>query len=168
MISPGPQRQEILAVAAGLRDRLILPRIADIEIGERQRPLACRSGNVDLGVERQQRRREIAAEGGKAHAAALRRHMADVAGGLEAMMVGGPPPFALIVEDAAGIERRDCRRPCPCCDASARRCDAAACATTGIVPHHVRVRRQLGQRHRRADLERMRIGLDVAQLGDVS
>ena len=87
------------------RHRLVLPRIADIEIGERHGARARRSGDVDLGVEREQRRREIAAEGGEAHAAALRRDMADFAGRLEAMVIGLAPPFALIVEDAARVER---------------------------------------------------------------
>ena len=99
-----PQRQIIFAVAARLGDRLVLARIADVEICERQRAPARRAGDVDLGAERQQRRRQIAAEGGEAHAAALRRDVADLAGGLEAMMVGGAPPFALIVEDAARVE----------------------------------------------------------------
>ena len=78
--------------------------MADVELCERQRAPARGPDEVDLGAERQQRRRQIAAEGGKAHAAALRRHVADVARGLEAVIVGRAPPFALIVEDAARVE----------------------------------------------------------------
>src|SRR6185295_15668523 len=47
---------------------------------------------------------QVAAEGGEAHAAALGRHMANLARGLETMVVGRAPPFALVVEDAAGVE----------------------------------------------------------------
>ena len=100
-----PQRQEIFAVAARFRHRLVLPRIADIKIGERHRALPGGTGNVDLGIEREQRRRQIAAESGKAHAAAFRRDVADFAGRLQTMMIGFAPPFALIVKNAAGVER---------------------------------------------------------------
>ena len=82
----------------------ILPRMTDIEARERNRAPALRPGEIDLGAERQQRRREIAAVGREAHAAALRRDVADVAGGLEAMVIGRTPPFALVVEDAARVE----------------------------------------------------------------
>ena len=96
-------------------------------------------------IERHQRGREIAAEGGKAHAAALGRDVADLAGGLEAVIVGGPPPFALIVEDAARVEA----------DVAA---DGAHVAMRrpgdggrrlrhdGIVRENARVLRHLGQR----------------------
>src|SRR5262249_3785288 len=84
--SPGPPRQIVLAVALTLGDGPVLPRVADIETLERDRALARGPGEIDLGAERQQRRGEIAAEGGKAHAAAFGRHVADLARGLEAMV----------------------------------------------------------------------------------
>src|SRR5207245_9148572 len=85
-------------------DRLVLPRVADIEALERNRALARGPGEIDLGAERQQSGREIAAEGGEAHAPAFRRDVTDVARGLEAMVVGGAPPPALVIEQAARIE----------------------------------------------------------------
>src|SRR6478672_6747409 len=81
-----------------------MARVADIEAIERDRAFPRRPREIDLRVQRQQRRREIAAKGGEADAAALRRDMADVARGLEAVVVGGAPPFALIIEQAAGVE----------------------------------------------------------------
>src|SRR5437763_11634402 len=98
------QRQIKFAVAPALGDWLVLARITDIEIGKRQRTTASRTGDVDLRIEDQKRRREIAAERGKTDAPAFRRDMTDRADGLQTMMVGVAPPFALIVEDAACVE----------------------------------------------------------------
>ena len=98
------QRQIILAVALRLGDRHVLAREADIELLKRDRALAVRAGDVDLGAEREQGGREIAGESGKADAAAFRRDVADGAGGLQAVVIGVAPPFALIVEDAARVE----------------------------------------------------------------
>ncbi len=100
-----PQRQIELAVAVRLGDRHVLTRKADIEFLERNGALAvagrrCPPRRRSVS----KRRREIAGEGRKAHAAAFRRHMADGAGGLQAMVIGVAPPFALIVENAAGVE----------------------------------------------------------------
>ena len=165
MNSPGAQRQEIFAVAAGFGDRLVLARITDIEIGERHRPAARRPRDVDLGIERQQRRRQVAAEGGEADAAAFRRDVADVAGGFQAMMIGVAPPFALIVENAARIER----------EIAADRAHVAVGRAGNmrrglrhdrIMLRHIGMRGDFGQRGRGADLEPMRVGLDAAQLGD--
>src|SRR6202011_3840862 len=85
-------------------DRLILPRVADIDAGKRD---GARSGGpreIDLGAERHQSRREIAAEGGEADAATLGRNVTDIARGLEAVFIGRAPPFALIVEQATRVE----------------------------------------------------------------
>ena len=98
------QREIIFAVALGLGDRHVLAGKADIERLERNGALAGGAGDVDLGAERQQRGGKIAGEGRKADAAALRRDVADGAGGLQAMIVGVTPPFALVIEDAARVE----------------------------------------------------------------
>src|SRR5262249_16898469 len=100
----GAQREEDLAVAARLGDRLVLARVADIETAERERPPALRADESDLSAERHQRGREIAAEGRKAYAAAFRGDVAHLARSLEAVVVGGAPPFALVVIDAARIK----------------------------------------------------------------
>ena len=74
-----------------------------IKVGKRNAATAGRAGDFDLGAEHHQGRGEIAAEGGVA-ALALRRDVAGIAAMLEAIVVGVPPPFALIVVDAARIE----------------------------------------------------------------
>ena len=81
-----------------------MARKADVELLEWNRAPACRTRDVDIGVEREQSWRKIARESCKAHAAALRCDVADGAGCLQAMVIGAPPPFALIVEDAARVE----------------------------------------------------------------
>src|SRR6185437_9975772 len=63
-----------------------------------------RRGDVDLGAERQQSWRQVAAEGGEADAAAFWRDVTNCAGSFQAMVIGVAPPFALIVENAAGIK----------------------------------------------------------------
>jgi len=98
------QREIIFAVALRLGDRHVLSREADIERLERDGALAGRTRDVDLGAEREQGRRKVAAERGKADAATLRRDVADGAGGLQAVIVGVAPPFALVIEDAARVE----------------------------------------------------------------
>ena len=67
------------------------------------RRVAARSGDLDLGVENEQRRREIAGER-RVTVVALRRDVAGLAAVLQAVVVGAPPPFALVVEDAARVE----------------------------------------------------------------
>ena len=98
------QRQIIFAVALGFGDRHVLAGEADIERLERNGALAGRACDVDLGAEREEGRRKIAGEGREADAAALRRDVANRAGGLQAMIVGVTPPFALVIEDAARVE----------------------------------------------------------------
>ena len=98
------QRQIIFSVALRLGHRHVLAGETDIERLERNGALAGRAGDVDLGAERKEGRGKIAGEGRKAHAAALRRDVADGAGGLQAVIIGVTPPFALVVEDAARVE----------------------------------------------------------------
>src|SRR4029077_8409362 len=45
------QRKVIFAVAAGLGDQLVLPRIPYIEISQRHGAPAGRSGDIDLGIQ---------------------------------------------------------------------------------------------------------------------
>ena len=58
-------------------------------------------------VEEQEGGCQIAGEGGETDALRLGRHVAYLADGLEAVVVGGAPPFALIVENAALVSRTD-------------------------------------------------------------
>ena len=62
------------------------------------------TGDVHLGAKGEQGGREVAGESRKAHATALRRNVAYRAGCLQAVIIGAPPPFALIVENAACVE----------------------------------------------------------------
>ena len=64
---------------------------------------ALRAGNIDLSTEDEQSWRQIAGEGGMT-AVSLRCDVASIATVLEAIRVGFPPPFALIVINAARIE----------------------------------------------------------------
>src|SRR5580658_942540 len=155
------QRQIILAVAR----RSVMPRMADIELAQRQRPPSRRTGNLDLALERQQRRREITAEGGEADAAALGRDMTDRARGLEAMIVGLSPPFALVVVDAARVEAEIAA------DGAHLALRRAGDRRRSLGQHpilrpHLRMSGKLGQGHGRTDAERVALGLDAAQLGD--
>src|SRR5205085_311948 len=117
------------------------------------------TGQIDLGAQRQQRRRKIAAEAGEAHAPAFRRDMTDAANRLEAMIVGGAPPFALVVEQAARVEAEVAAygaHTAVCGPGNEVRC----LSEDSIVRAHLRVRGELGEPHCGADLEFMRIGLD--------
>ncbi len=144
-----PQAQVILAVAFG---RAVVAGMADVEILQRQRASARGPDQIDLGAERQQGGGQVAAEGGEAHAAALGRHVADVAGGLEAVVVGLPPPLALIVEDAARVEAQVAADGAHV--AMGRPGDGARrLRHDGKVLQHAGVMCQLGQRHRRAERE---------------
>src|SRR6185437_7228351 len=100
----GPQRQIEFSVALCLRNRYVLARVADIELIEGNAAFSRRRGDVDLGAERQQSWRQVAAEGGEADAAAFWRDVTNCAGSFQAMVIGVAPPFALIVENAAGIK----------------------------------------------------------------
>src|SRR6185369_11244774 len=98
---PWPQGQIMLAVAL---PRAVVARMPDVELLQRQSAPARGPDQIHLGAERHQGGRQVAAEGGEAYTAALRRHVADIARGLEAVVVGRAPPLALIVEDAARVE----------------------------------------------------------------
>ena len=140
--------------------------MADVQAFERDRAFARGSGKIDFGVERQQGRREIPAEGGEADAAAFRRDVTDIAGGLKAMVVGGAPPFALVIEQAARIEAEIAA------DRSHVAMGGAGDEGGGlrhhrIVPRHVGMRGEFDELDRGADLERTRVGADRAQLFDV-
>src|SRR3974390_2870744 len=77
--------------------------IFHIELAERHSPLALRTGDIDFGAEREQSGREIAGIGGM-KPLALWSDVTNVAAMFEAIGVGVPPPLALVIVDAAGIE----------------------------------------------------------------
>jgi hypothetical protein len=82
------------------------------------------------------------------------------------MVVGGAPPFALVIEQAAGVEAEVAADRSHV--AMGRPGDAGrSLRQHWIVPHHLRMRGELGERDRGADLDRLGIGRDGAQLGDV-
>jgi hypothetical protein len=92
--------------------------------------------------------------------------MAHGAGGLEAVIVGVAPPFALIVIDAAGVEAQIAADRAH--DAMRRTRDlVCGLRHHGIMRAHLRVLGEFGERHRGADLDPVRIGFDRAQLGDI-
>src|SRR5262249_30256676 len=97
------------------------------------------------------------------HAAALRRHIAHLAGRLQTMTIGLAPPFALIVEDAARVE---CEVTAEGAHVALRRPGdmAGRLRDRRIVPHDTRIGRKFGKRHGRADLQLTLIGPDIAQL----
>src|SRR6185436_14304204 len=112
--------------------------------------------------EGQQRGGEIAGEGRKADAAALRRDVANRAGGLQAMIIGVTPPFALVIEDAARIET----------EIAADRTHVAVGGPGdmrgGLRDHGIMlvdcwVRGDLAQGHRGAELERFFVGMNRVQ-----
>src|SRR6185437_4548318 len=76
----GPQRQIEFSVALCLRNRYVLAREADIELIEGNAAFSRRREDVDLGAEREQSRRQIAAEGREADAAAFWRDVTNCAG----------------------------------------------------------------------------------------
>ena len=99
---------------------------------------ALGAGEIDFRIEREEGGREIAAEGREADAAALRRDVAYGAGGLQTVIIGVAPPFALIVIDAAGVEAEIAADRAHRRDASVPRSDARpapqpdnACSTSG-------------------------------------
>src|SRR5438132_13234693 len=160
------QREIVLAVTLSLGDRPILPRVTDIEALERDGAPAAGAREIDLGVECQQSRREIAAESRETDAAALWRYVADVARGLETMIVGAAPPFALVVVEAARVEAQIAaeRSHIPM---RGSRDEPSGLRHHRIVPHHLFMGGKLGELDRRADLKRARIGPNGAQLLDV-
>ena len=82
------------------------------------------------------------------------------------MIVGVAPPFALIVIDAAGVEAEIAADRSH--DAMGRTCDLMrGLRDDGIMRAHGRMVGEFGERHRGADLDRVRVGLDRAQLRDL-
>src|SRR4029079_15632622 len=106
------------------------------------------------------------AKSGEADAAALRRDMADVARGLEAVVVGGAPPVAVFIDQTAVIEAW---MAAPRAHVAMGRPgdERGRLRHHRIMPDDLRMRGKLAQRDRGADLDRVRIGLDGAQLRDV-
>jgi len=91
--------------------------------------------------------------------------MAHRAGGLEAVMIGVAPPFALIVKNAAGVEAEIAANRAHI--ALGRPGDMRRCLRhRGIVPHHAGMRGDLGQRCCRADRKLARVRRDRAQFFD--
>src|SRR5262249_57711215 len=85
---------------------------------------------------------------------------------LKAMMVGGAPPFALVVEQTAGVETEIAAYRAHVAvggpgDEGRRLCN------NGIMRAHLRMRRKFRERDRGADFKPLRIGLDRAQLADL-
>ncbi len=83
--------------------RQVSGAVIGVEIAQGHAPGAARPGDLDFCVEDQQRRREIAGER-RVTVIALRRDVAGLAAVLEAVVVRPPPPFALVVEHATGVE----------------------------------------------------------------
>src|SRR5450759_3862300 len=77
--------------------------VFDIEIAQRNSAIALCAGNVNFGAENEQSGRKIAAVGGVT-ALSLRSNMTNIPAMLETISIRVPPPFALIVINAAGIE----------------------------------------------------------------
>ena len=144
----------MLAVALALGDRRSC-RHSRYRGRQRQRARPCRSREIDLGAERQQRRREVAAEGRETDAAALRRNVTDVAGGLKAMVIGGAPPFALVIEQAARVETEIAAyRPHVAVGGPAMWPQPAPARDND---RHLRMGGELGQSDRGTDLDRLRV-----------
>ena len=77
--------------------------VFDIELAQRNSALAFCAGDVDFGAVNEQSGRQVAAEGGMT-ALSLRGDMASLPAILETISIGAPPPFALVVVNAARIE----------------------------------------------------------------
>src|SRR5262249_39091303 len=147
------QRQIVFAVALALADPPVLPRVADIEALERDRALARGPGEIDFGGERQQSVREIAAERGEAHPAAFGHDVADGARGLESMVVGGAPPFALVIEQATRIDTQIAADRSHVAMGGPGD-EAGGLRHHRIAPRHLGMRGKLGELDRGADRER--------------
>src|SRR6185503_819033 len=155
----------MLAVAVLLGDRLILPRETDVELFKRQGAAALWPCDLGFAAEDQKGGREIAAERREAYAATLRCDVANCTGGLEAVIDGAAPPFALVIEDAARIEAQIAadrahvavgwagNRSCGLCD-------------RGEFARHARMACELRQGHGRADFEALLVDRDLAHLVD--
>src|SRR5437763_1466904 len=155
------------AVPPRLAEGLLLARKADIETRKRDGAPSGGAGEINLGPQREQRGCEIAAEARETHAATLGRDVANLARRLEAMMVGLPPPFALIVKDAARVETQIAAdRPHIAMRGAGD--DLCGLGQHGIVLGNTGMGGNLGERHRSADLQSLGIRLDEAQLRDHS
>ena len=138
--------------------------IFDVKLAHRGAPAAVWPGDLDFRAERQQGGRQVAREGRMA-SLALRRHVTGIAAVLEAIAVGAPPPFALVVVDAARIEAevaadRGHRAVAGTCDASGGfRQGTMASADLGMVS-------QSTQCHHRADAGAARGERDLSQFVD--
>src|SRR5262249_14548886 len=94
---------------------------------------------------------------------ALRRNMTNFACRLEAMMVGGTPPFALVVEKTAGVEAEIAAYRAHVAVGGSG--DEVRCLRdNGIIRAHLRMHRKLRERDRGADFKLVSIGLARAQL----
>jgi hypothetical protein len=74
-----------------------------IELAQRNAAMALRADDVDFGAKNEQSGRKIATVGGVT-ALSLWGNMTNIPTILETICVGVPPPFALIVINAAGID----------------------------------------------------------------
>src|SRR6516162_3049094 len=86
------------------RASAVVARFTNVELLQRERAGADGTDDIDFGTERHQGGGEVAAEGRKAHPAALWRDVAKIARRLETVVVGRAPPLALIVKHAACIK----------------------------------------------------------------
>ena len=80
-----------------------LGAVIHVEIVQWQVAWASAAQNIDAGIQCNQRGREITTPG-RMTVRTLRCHVAGVAAELQTIVVGLPPPLALVVEDATGIE----------------------------------------------------------------
>ena len=77
--------------------------VFEIELAQGNAADALRAGNVDFGAKSEQGGRKVAREGCVA-VLSLRGNMASISAVLETIGICLPPPFALIVVDAARVE----------------------------------------------------------------
>ena len=84
-------------------EREMRAAVLAIKLFERNAAAALQARDLQLGAQREQRRREVAGERGMA-VRPLRRDVTNVPAIFQAEPVGFAPPFALIVVDAARIE----------------------------------------------------------------
>ena len=77
--------------------------VFNIKFAQGNSAMTLCTGNVDFSTKNEQGGRKIAGEGGVT-ALSLRGNMANIPAVLETISICLPPPFALIVVNAAGIE----------------------------------------------------------------
>src|ERR1019366_7405576 len=138
--------------------------VFDIEFTQRNTPLALRAGNVDFGAEHEQGRRQVAGESGMT-ALSLWGNVTDISAIFQTIGVGAPPPFALIVINAAGIEAQIAANGCH--DAVTGPGDRfGGLRERAILAGGCRVASQRGDGHTRADRHPAAVGLDLGQFID--